>query len=59
MSVHATQKGIELLTSCMAGLPDGRWVIAKPVPGPFRWRLRDAWRVLWGKAEALYFEGDQ
>jgi hypothetical protein len=32
------------------------WFLAKPVSGPFMWRLRDAWKVLTGKAEAVMFE---
>jgi len=39
-------------------VPDGlgeTWVKAKPTLGPLRWRIRDAWRVLLGKAEAVFF----
>jgi hypothetical protein len=33
------------------------WLISKPIPGPFIYRLRDAIKVLRGKAEAIhYFE---
>ena len=32
---------------------NGRWGLAKPLPAPFRWRLRDAWRVLKGEAEII------
>jgi hypothetical protein len=32
---------------------NGRWYKAKPWPGPFTWRLRDAWAVLCGKADAV------
>jgi len=38
-----------------AGLSDGRWVLAKPLPGPLSWRLRDAWEVFRGRAEAVSF----
>ena len=34
---------------------DGLWVLARPVIGPFLWRLRDAWQVLIGKADAVTF----
>lgn len=35
--------------------PNGReqWVLARPLDGPFRWRLKAAWLVLTGKADAL------
>ena len=33
----------------------GIWVTARPLVGPFSWRLRDAWAVLTGKADALYW----
>ena len=42
-----------------AGLKDGRWVLAKPLPGPFLWRLKDAWKVLCGRCEAVYFNSGQ
>lgn len=31
----------------------GRWVPARPLPGPFLWRLRAAWAVLRGRADAF------
>jgi len=33
------------------------WVPAKPLPQPFIWRLKDAWAVLLGRAEAVCFPG--
>lgn len=36
---------------------DGHWVIARPLRGPFISRLRDAWLVLIGKADAVTFYG--
>jgi hypothetical protein len=32
---------------------NGRWVPARPYPGPFVWRLRSAWAVLTGRADAF------
>jgi hypothetical protein len=32
---------------------DGEWVPARPLPGPWWWRVKDAWAVLWGKADAF------
>ena len=32
------------------------WVPAKPLPGTLRMRLRDAWAVLKGDAEAVQFD---
>lgn len=35
---------------------DGKWVLSRPLDGPFLWRLKDAWNVLLGKADALYWK---
>lgn len=32
---------------------NGKWVPARPVSGPFRLRLRAAWEVLVGRADAF------
>lgn len=32
---------------------DGKWVPARPIPGPLLWRLHDAWKVLKGEADAF------
>lgn len=38
------------------GLPDGRWVMARPLGlTGIRYRLRLAWDVFTGKADALYW----
>ena len=34
----------------------GRWVLARPINGPWVWRVRDAWNVLLGRAEAVQFD---
>lgn len=35
---------------------DKRWVCARPLlGGPFWWRVKDAWAVLTGKADAVSF----
>lgn len=34
------------------------WYKAKPLLDPFIWRLKDAWRVVWGSAMAVQFEED-
>jgi hypothetical protein len=36
-----------------AGMKNGSWVKARPLTGPFLWRLRDAWGVLIGKYDAV------
>ena len=37
-----------------AGLPDGRYVLARPISGTFRFeKLKAAWEVLMGRADAL------
>ena len=41
-----------------AGLPDGRWVPARPYGGHWRWsRLRATWLVFTGRADALTWPG--
>ena len=32
------------------------WVPLKPLPGPFVWRLKDAWAVFTGRAVAVEFD---
>lgn len=34
---------------------DGKWFIARPLKGPFINRIKDAWKVLTGKCDAVYF----
>lgn len=34
------------------------WTAARPIPGPFIERIRDAWLVLTGRCEAVIFEKD-
>lgn len=41
-----------------AGLKDGRWVLARPISGTFRFeKLKAAWEVLRGRADALKWTG--
>lgn len=35
---------------------DGTWVDSRPIRGPFIGRIKEAWMVLVGKAEALVYE---
>ena len=37
-------------------LVGGRWVPAKTLPGPLAWRIRAAWAVLTGCAEAFTWD---
>ncbi|MEM7416767.1 MAG: hypothetical protein AAF389_14775 [Gemmatimonadota bacterium] len=37
------------------GGPDGRWYLAKPIPGPLEWRLRWAWKVITGECDVIYW----
>ena len=32
---------------------NGRWYLAKPIPDPLIWRLRQAWEVVMGRAEII------
>jgi hypothetical protein len=34
---------------------NGKWVIARPLPIPFLWRLKDSLQVILGKADAVKF----
>lgn len=37
---------------------DGRYVAARPIPfGGWTHRLKDAWEVFWGRADAVKWEG--
>ena len=45
----------DAMSKCMCEIRPGIWVIAKPIPGPFKTRLHDAIQVLKGKAEAVKF----
>lgn len=36
----------------------GEWVPARPERGPWTWRLRDAWAVLTGRADAFTWPED-
>lgn len=50
----------EPLTNIQAGLPDGRWVAARPMGWQglcLRKRLRAAWMVFTGRWDALRWEG--
>jgi len=38
---------------------NGVWVPSKPIPPPFWWRARDAWRVLTGRASAFQWPIDE
>lgn len=45
---------VDFLTHSTAEI-DGKWVISRPLKGTFLDRLRDAWLVLIGKADAVTF----
>jgi hypothetical protein len=38
---------------------NGRWVIARPYPGPWICRVKDSWRVFIGEADAVTFVEDE
>ena len=54
---------VDDLTNVKTQLPNGRWVIAKPLGYVgllgVAIRIRDAWDVLTGKAIAIYFHGEK
>lgn len=37
----------------------GQWFPARPLDGPWWWRVKDAWAVFWGKADAFKWPGGQ
>lgn len=37
----------------------GEWVPARPIPGPFISRVRDAWGVLTGRSDAFVWPEDE
>lgn len=38
---------------------NGKWVPCRPLPGPISWRIRAAWLVLTGKADAVIWPENQ
>jgi hypothetical protein len=38
---------------------DGRWVPSRPLLWPWTWRIKLAWMVLRGKADAVVWPGGQ
>jgi len=53
---------VKLASEVSCGLPDGRWVAARPMGWPglcLRKRLRAAWLVFTGQADVLQWEGGQ
>lgn len=57
-SIISVARVVELAHSTQCQLPDGRWVPARPL-GYFSFarRLRAAWLVFAGKADALIYPG--
>jgi hypothetical protein len=43
--------------------PDGKWYFKQLLPGPRRWewqrRIREAWRVLTGKAQTWHYKDQE
>jgi hypothetical protein len=54
-----TLKALEALTRTVHTQIDGQWMPARPLRGPLTWRLKDAWLVLTGKADAVIWPGGQ
>lgn len=60
--IHMTPQWAERIHQAnpAAGLPDGRWVPARPIGfQSIRQRLRATWLVWTGRADALVWPGDQ
>ena len=45
----------DTLSENMASKNGRTWHVARPLPGPFLSRLKDAWAVLTARAEAVRF----
>jgi hypothetical protein len=54
-----TLKALEALTRTVHTQIDGQWMPARPLRGPLTWRLKDAWLVLTGKADAVIWPRGQ
>ena len=47
------------LSHSLSAQIQGQWVPARPLIGPLAWRIRDAWRVLRGTADAVEWPAGQ
>jgi len=57
-NITTVQNVIDGAKMVSAGLPDGRWVPARPYGfQSWRYRLRATWLVFTGKADALIWDG--
>lgn len=57
-SIHCVTDVIKNAKHCEAGLPDGRWVPARPLGYmSFGQRIKAAWLVFTGRADALTWPG--
>lgn len=56
--INLTPQWVRGLDECQAGLPDGRWVPARALGfASLRQRVRAAWLVFTGRADALVWPG--
>jgi hypothetical protein len=57
-NITTVKSVINTANTCSCGLPDGRYVPARPLGFmSFGFRCRAAWLVFTGKADALLWEG--
>lgn len=56
--IELSPRWLQSLDECHAGLPDGRWVPARPHGFSSIWyRIKAAWLVWTGRADALIWPG--
>jgi len=56
--IHLSQRWLQSLNEVQAGLPDGRWVPARPEGFSSIWyRIKATWLVWTGRADALIWPG--
>lgn len=54
----SSRNAVELRAATQA-LINGKWVPARSYPGPLSWRIKGAWMVLTGKADAVIWPAGQ
>jgi len=56
--IYTLKSLLESAVSTQANI-NGKWVPVRPLSGPFSWRIRAAWLVLTGKADAVIWPENQ
>jgi len=56
--IYTLKSLLEVATGVSSNI-NGKWVPCRPLRGPFSWRLKAAWMVLTGKADAVVWPEGQ